>query len=239
MPNYVKHKVSFSGSSESIDDILKYIKTDDNGYINHIDFNKIIPMPESLNITSGSQTDIGVAILKYIENKDDTLLKERLAYSAFSNKGYKNVDDILKDYQSREDYQLMIDNGRIAIDNFKNYGHQDWYTWACENWGTKWNAGSTSYNGEVLEFETAWSTPLPIMIKLSEIFPSITFTVQYADEDIGSNCGQYTLLNGKELYYESFDGIKACEVWGYDPAEYYPDIMRDRQIDKILDENNK
>jgi len=84
-----------------------------------------------------------------------------------------------------------------------------------------------------LEFETAWSTPEPVIIELSDMYPDITFIVEYADEDIGSNCGRYTLKGGQGEYVK-YDGIGACEVWGHDPAEYYPDIYRDQQIDKIL-----
>lgn len=243
MPNYVKHKVTFAGNKKYITEMLESIRTDTDGSIRHIDFNKIIPMPESLNITSGSETDIGVVILRYIEYNDSELLNERLSYSWTTQKDIKTLDDLVSYYRNNKNYEKVISLGRLAIDNIDKYGHQDWYGWACENWGTKWNSGSTSMREtflnihEVLEFETAWSTPMPVMLKLSENFPGITFKVQYADEDIGSNCGEYILLNGKEISYLSYDGIKACEVWGYDPADYFPEILRDRQIDKILNDN--
>ncbi len=53
MPNHVTNKLEFVGEQERIDEILEAIKNDEAG-IGSIDFNKIIPMPESLNITSGS-----------------------------------------------------------------------------------------------------------------------------------------------------------------------------------------
>ncbi len=238
MPNYVKHKVSFTGNKKFINEMLESIRTDNDGSIRYIDFNKIIPMPESLNITSGSETDIGVAILRHIEYNDSELLNERLSYSWAFQKGIKTLDDLVSYYKNKENYEKTISLGRLAIDNIDKYGHQDWYGWSCENWATKWNSGSTSYNNEVLEFETAWSTPMPVMLKLSEDFQDITVKVQYADEDIGSNCGEYTLLNGRKIQHLSYDGIKACEIWGYDPADYFPEIMRDKQIDKILDNDD-
>ena len=46
MPNHVTTKIEFYGAQSNIDKVLELIKGD--GAC--IDFNKIIPMPESLNI---------------------------------------------------------------------------------------------------------------------------------------------------------------------------------------------
>ena len=80
------------------------------------------------------------------------------------------------------------------------YGHDNWYDWALENWGTKWGF----YSGSVISdssvyFQTAWATPYKAMVSLSEKFPSVTIKVQYADEDFGHNVGEYTLLSGDEI----------------------------------------
>ena len=57
----------------------------------------------------------------------------------------------------------------------------------------------------------------------------------YADEDLGNNCGQFGLKNGLDFigdvrydYSDWKDNPElkqeaitfACDVWGYDPAEY-------------------
>ena len=78
------------------------------------------------------------------------------------------------------------------------YGTYDWYNWCCAHWGTKWN----SYRHEKGEpnqiiFQTAWSTPMPVIKKLSELYPDTTIETYYADEDIGNNCGKYTYRPGK------------------------------------------
>jgi len=69
------------------------------------------------------------------------------------------------------------------------------------------------------------------------MFSDLTIGVTYADEDIGSNCGEFQLVNGNIQNYIEYDGIQACEVWGYDPADYFPSLMRDRRIGEILDED--
>ena len=48
MPNYVKHIVNIKTTDVELEEILNFIKSDDRVF----DFNKIIPMPEALNIQS-------------------------------------------------------------------------------------------------------------------------------------------------------------------------------------------
>ncbi len=60
MPNYVINKLHLSGEQSRIDELLKSVK----GEESTIDFNKIIPMPESLNIESGSRTYNGLKAYK-------------------------------------------------------------------------------------------------------------------------------------------------------------------------------
>jgi hypothetical protein len=74
-----------------------------------------------------------------------------------------------------------------------------WYVWNREHWGTKWNA----YSYEVregdceLKFETAWNHPWPVIEALSRRFPAETIHVRYADEDLGSNLGEYDMRDGQ------------------------------------------
>jgi len=106
----------------------------------------------------------------------------------------------------------------------EKYGHADWYSWSNANWGTKWNAYEQHKEGETIFFQTAWSTPLEVVEKLSVKFPGATFNVQYADEDLGYNCGEYTVINGQIVEHFRGNGNKdsktfACEIWGYEEEE--------------------
>ena len=56
MPNHITNILKFEGDSEQVHAMLDKIKSDELGF-GSIDFNKIIPMPESLNIEAGSRTD--------------------------------------------------------------------------------------------------------------------------------------------------------------------------------------
>ena len=130
-----------------------------------------------------------------------------------------------------------------------NYGHTGWYTWRCDHWGTKWTADNvvvdrSSQTGHGQEpqatvyCQTAWDCPALIVYALSEKYPELTFMLAYADEDIGSNCGFFSLKRGVALHgdvrYDYSDWkdnpeLKreaitfACDVWGYDPEDYLED----------------
>ena len=53
MPNHVRNIITFDCGEDKLKEILERIQNDEFG-IGSIDFNKLIPMPESLNMTSGS-----------------------------------------------------------------------------------------------------------------------------------------------------------------------------------------
>ena len=89
MPNHVMNNISLQGDEYKIKEMLEAIKSDEFG-LGTIDFNKIIPMPESLNITAGSSTDKGLKYYKdFIEacgfTKDNGLA--RLACHASEGPG--------------------------------------------------------------------------------------------------------------------------------------------------------
>ncbi len=230
MPNWVKNIVSFEGDSKEIESLFELVKsTDKDGEINLFDFDKIIEMPKSLNITSGGLIDTGIEIIKYKESGDKSILDYSKKH--FLELNTWDADVVIEHLSSRVDWNEV----KTAISNLENYGHKDWYTWRVSNWGTKWNTSGPTIEDNIVSFETAWSMPYEIFEELSLKFPNLKIKVKYADEDFGSNCGQIELQNGQVLSDIEYDGIKACEVWGYDPADYFPEVYRDRRIDDLLD----
>lgn len=90
----------------------------------------------------------------------------------------------------------------------KKYGCANWYDWSIANWGTKWNAYSFDEyvsEGNVIIFNTAWSTPKPVILALSKKYSELEFEVIYADEDWGHNYGEYTFKNGETIQDERYD----------------------------------
>lgn len=195
MPNWVQNNIIFSGDDAEIKKMLEAIKADEIGF-GSIDFNKIIPMPESLIIESGSRTSKGIDMVKtYLESMPEELKSKEGTYEEFFEDLRNHIADI-----SDEEEKKIWDIGVTAVDNIYKYNVPTWYEWCCENWGTKWNACSCSEvneNSKTISFQTAWSTPFPVMKKLSEMFPNIEVCGEFADEDIGQNYGKYTFKGGK------------------------------------------
>lgn len=94
------------------------------------------------------------------------------------------------------------------------YGDNNWYDWSNANWGTKWNAYGYDNGVEMedgkLKFLTAWAAPHPILQKLSEMYPDIKFEHEWADEDIGSNCGRYVYYGGERIEEYFPESQKEC-----------------------------
>ena len=105
----------------------------------------------------------------------------------------------------------------------------DPYHWHIYNWGTKWNAydyreDEDYSHSETLDFLTAWSAPHPILERLSEMFPELAFVHEWADEDLGVNCGRYGYADSERTEeYEPENEREllefACSVWGSTPQD--------------------
>ncbi len=233
MPNWIINKLSFEGDDSIIEKLMIDISTEEEV----IDFDKIITMPKSLRIESSSSTDESYAFALYLDSGDDTEIKKRMSWL---NKDHNlTIDEYVKKVVVDKDLEEFLRPGRTALQNLKNYGHKDWYSWSIENWGTKWNTDSSYINdlGEIV-FETAWSTPFPVILELSLQFRDLLFKLKFADESIGCNCGEYHLLNGEVIYQTEYDEVEACVLWGYDPIEMFDYVRRDCTIDKILNEDD-
>lgn len=230
MPNHVENIITLKGDEQRIREMLEAIQNDELG-LGTVDFNKIIPMPESLNIESGSRTDRGlkaysdfIDVYVFGRNADDAL-------NAIKNIPKESEDAFLKRRTDIEADEWAL--GKTAWNNIQKYGFPTWYEWSINNWGTKWNVygyekGLDYSASGNLHFQTAWSAPHPVIQKLAQMYPEISFEHEWADEDIGHNCGRYSYTGGEriEKYYPESE-IEAIEfafrVWDYDPSDY--DLM--------------
>lgn len=230
MPNHVENIITLKGDEQNIREMLEAIQNDELG-LGTVDFNKIIPMPESLNIESGSRTDRG---LKAYSDFIDVYVFGRTADDAIN--AIKNIPKESEEAFLKQRTDIEADEwalGKTAWNNIQKYGFPTWYEWSINNWGTKWNAygyeEGTDYseNGS-LNFQTAWSAPHPVIQKLAQMYSDISFEHEWADEDIGHNCGRKCYSGGEcteEYYPESQkEAIEfAFRVWDYDPTDY--DLM--------------
>ena len=69
-----------------------------------------------------------------------------------------------------------------------------------------------------MKFWTAWNAPHPVIEKLSEMFPDIEIVHEWADEDLGMNCGRRSYFQGErtEEYVPESERERmefACNLW--------------------------
>lgn len=244
MPNWVKNKVRFDDKR-----VIRECYTEENGEEN-FDFNKIIPMPKSMHLTSGGRENISIAyaISKMSDMKKKEIadkLKEKKVnfYGDYYTKLFKNVNKYTDEDFKKEDKELravikgdkkeifedidykglgiknLEDLGNAYINNIIEYGFDTWYEWSCENWGTKWGACHTYYVDENnIEFDCAWSMPFNIFKAISDKY-NTRVEVDFADEDIGSNCGRAIFENGICVDLYEGDRYFAYKVWDYTDEE--------------------
>ena len=113
----------------------------------------------------------------------------------------------------------LEDLGNTYLNNILEYGFDTWYDWSCENWGTKWGACHTCYVDENnIEFDTAWSCPFKIFEEISKKY-NTRVEVEFADEDIGNNCGIVIYDKGEEIGFIKGDRKLAYRVWDYTDEE--------------------
>lgn len=173
MPNWTTNWVTVKGDKKEI----KALLGDD------FDFNEIIPMPETLNITSGTVTDeairfyeTGITPDRYMDLSDEPESKD-LSYL------WTPIDGSCEEPRSRADLKAL---GRIALENEKKYGFRDWFSWQAENWGTKWGACDVIVDeiedGFNYQFDTPWAMPMPIFIKLCHLLSSCEILWEWLGE---------------------------------------------------------
>ena len=119
MPNRVVNHISLQGDPEKIRSMLEAIQSDELG-VGSVDFNKIIPMPKSLNIEAGSRTDRGLkAYRNFIEvytfgRSADDALKALENIPAESEEGFLRQRTDIR----RDEWEL----GKTAWNNIQQFG---------------------------------------------------------------------------------------------------------------------
>jgi hypothetical protein len=194
MPNHITTRLTIIGTEEQVKQVREAIKGEREEQF--IDFNKIAPIPKELENTQSPLTIISQ------EEYDIQELK------------------IANDDLTENERNWGISRGltqKLADEYKKKFGYAEWYGWQNANWGTKWNAYDQIFNeaSKVITFDTAWSTPQRAMYHLSTKYPTLRFKVEFADEDLGNNVGEYTLIDG-EIEHEFYP--EGCSEEAYKMA---------------------
>ncbi len=245
MPNYMKNKI-MAGRRDIIDSLVeKYCFRNENGEI-EFDFNRLIPMPDDLKIEFSSKSEHALSLymtricpdVDYYGDKKDKVSSSAwektknmieshmiMCHDLFDTKD--EVADILRKYKGQE--EELLDLGKRQVENVKNHGALNWYEWAIENWGTKWNSSGfeVSSDGKAILFDTAWDPAVPIFVELTKQNPQYKFALLYSDEEIGAHTGYMMAQAGrvdfegrfKDMTYDSYK--LAFDLWGCEDEYVY------------------
>ena len=217
MANWVRNRLTIHG--ENALEVMKslLVKSEVEGEYD-FDFNKIIPMPDELNIQASRVTKNSA---KLFLNSMDEYSEEQIKYAKIFKQAYKGeyftligdeAKTLMKEVMSCHDIEKegqpllfnnpneVLDFGKRVLENYVQYGAVDWYDWRCNNWGTKWNAAYTEIPCEdtaEVYFDTAWSPVTNLMCELSKQHPECKFEYEYAEEQAAFLTGKLEFENGK------------------------------------------
>jgi len=217
MPNHVTTTFTIEGPAE---DLARFrathvIVVEKKGESDiFLDFRTVIPMPAILDgIVSGSRTDLAV---QYITGKrlheitnNETVAKIAAMFPPLP------AEEMERRYSGLTTEDLAM--GARALQAIEETGHPTWYEWCLASWGTKWN----SYNFSIVDdgptrfvcrFDTAWSTPTPVLTKLAELYPALQFTSHSYDE------GGYFEAHGQGLRGQFVERTQDPTDVGYELA---------------------
>lgn len=229
MPNWVRTQTKIEGPKFQIAlvrSMAKMTENFDRGF-----FNQFAPMPEGLEAIQvfsdvydmqKAKNDeelfrvLGNNILKLIRKTEEEIKELKAENASYSY-----------DY-----FWEMFANIAHACRFKQETGSASWYDWSCKNWGTKWDVFSDSFGilydspeSITLVWDTAWGLAAPALEKLFTFLDGkCSISGEFADENIGHNCGTFFVENGKcKIEYPEDPVQFALDLWGWDREEWEAD----------------
>lgn len=159
MPNWVDCELSVCGDEEVLKRFMEAVASEKSA----LDANKLLPYPEEwakLDKISQDWDDRWSAVLKAL----------------------RDGEGVIEDEKREEAWKkFKAENGDRPKDGYNQGG----YEWCVANWGMKWNFGEVQVEDEAdcrfveYGFQTAWSPPIPLVRKMAEMFPELSFQLRY------------------------------------------------------------
>ena len=239
MANFVRNKVTFYGKKERLEELLKFLSSKDNV---KLDLNVIVPEPKEITDSNGLAQEEDVALGEYLATGKMTMMTDDIMRKLGGKYLDKPILGVARSVMLEACKKVISEEQKKCfITWYKNkvkYGYTDWYSWRQGNWGTKGISDGDFLDdvfiGETCgginfsyTFDTAWTSPIPAMKVLSKKFPDIRLKVDYADENMGYDCGTYEIRNGimvvRTVYKDStYDAIcHSLMVWNEEYLEDY------------------
>lgn len=193
MPNHVTTTCTVIGPAADVERFRQdlFVADDPKALF---DFNKIIPMPESVRATYEEKggAEIGVALILAaggdaapfsklgLYDHDIDFVRREAGLPGDAAIG--NVASVFLEKKPE-----IASMGRNRLRAVLETGYTYWYPWCIAHWGTKWDSYSVEIVSQAagrfeFKFETAWSVPEPILAALVDKYPALTFDLLSFDE---------------------------------------------------------
>lgn len=233
MPNHVWTNLEVNGSAADIA-AFKAKFCEKIGEVEHcLVFNRVIPMPEELQITCGSESSLGKEVVagdfKTVLNYPWVikLMQEEQLSQTNINALHHSRPKFLAWFAKHKPEAVEL--GHKVVTNIAKYGYETWYEWSIANWGTKWDAYNHALADDSSDtvfrcyYETAWSPAYPVLEAMSAAFPELSFRMAYADEG-GGFAGVAYCNNGGMVDDEDGDFRQICiDEFGHSNDDFYED----------------
>ncbi|TDR28934.1 hypothetical protein [Hydromonas duriensis] len=192
MPNYCQNLLSIKGAEHDINNMIQNTFSIHNENCQILDFDKVVPMPKSLNIDALGVTKL-TRFLLYPQSFKGMDLPSLMLVDQYADAlelpcpRFHSIDDFIRLLKQTPKGRRYLLEGHYSYRNQRQYGYTDWYEWRIKHWGTKWGAMHfdcdwSCDNEREYSFDTAWSPPVPMIEALAEQYPQLTFKLIYVEE---------------------------------------------------------
>lgn len=214
MPNYVYGNLYVTGEKKALLKFKEFADGEEE-YIDELsgekkisnrilDMNKFIPYPKRFKDMDKQAQE---------HNKKMRILEEQAKTDEKAKKEYEN-ELILAELEGNDIHKS---------DGYNQGG----YDWCVMNWGTKWNFCDVELEEETDEqlhysFSTAWNMPIPVLFKMSKMFPALTFEYLGNEEseefevEYEFKAGKLTKQEEKDWKDIQIEAIKSGEISRFD-----------------------
>jgi hypothetical protein len=146
----------------------------------------------------------------HVEN-DLTITGDKKELERFKQKARGKYPWADSDNETDPKIEMLCCNSFIPApkEAIKDYGKFG-YHWCIKNWGTKWGCYETELeerDGELFyTFQSAWSPIVPVVKKMAQVFPKLTFDYRYYEGGMGFH-GVLRIEQGKVVAEKCCDYV--------------------------------
>jgi hypothetical protein len=203
MPNHITTVCTVTGPPDDVNALRSLCIVKDEKGILRFDFDHVIPMPSICReVESGSEAECGFwAITGLLNVRFLALLPNPIAFLGPAVQRDRLGHHEMVHRWLEKNRPDIIEKGRKMLACLRETGSISWYEWACDHWGTKWNAHDfidrqRVEGREVFEFQTANGVAEPIFEALTKRWPAIEIEVVAIDEGGPQYVGKYSNGSG-------------------------------------------